>query len=96
MIELFSKFGPVLDAEIIFNSRGSKGFGFVTMARREDGWVALDRLHNSKVDGRIIDINLAHPKKSALVRFSIIDLLEAEVRLAQAEVEVERLRRELC
>ena len=29
---MFGKFGPILDVEIIFNERGSKGFGFVTFA----------------------------------------------------------------
>ena len=30
---LFSNFGEVLDSTVIFNWRGSKGFGFVTMAK---------------------------------------------------------------
>ena len=30
---LFSNFGEVLDATVIFNYMGSKGFGFVTMAK---------------------------------------------------------------
>ena len=30
---VFSKFGPVLDCTVIYNRMGSKGFGFVTMAR---------------------------------------------------------------
>merc|ERR1719397_1920425 len=33
---LFIRFGEVTESEIIYNDRGSKGFGFVTMARSED------------------------------------------------------------
>ncbi|OXA55582.1 RNA binding protein fox-1 3 [Folsomia candida] len=34
---MFGPFGPILDVEIIFNERGSKGFGFVTFAAAADG-----------------------------------------------------------
>lgn len=33
---MFGQFGPILDVEIIFNERGSKGFGFVTFANSAD------------------------------------------------------------
>ena len=33
---IFQKFGVVTEAEIIYNTRGSKGFGFVTFARLQD------------------------------------------------------------
>ena len=68
MVQLFSPFGPVLQAVVIFNARGSKGFGFVTMAREEDAQNALARLNNSIIDGRAISINLANLKKSAVAR----------------------------
>ena len=61
-------------------------------------------MNNSVVDGRIIQINLATPKKSALVRTSSLtlsdvnpsNLVVAEVRLAQARLDVKRLRQELA
>ena len=59
---LFGKFGNVEDAEIIYNDKGSKGFGFVTMSRGEDADNALIRLDHSIVEGRIIEVNLAVPK----------------------------------
>ena len=59
---LFGKFGNVEDAEIIYNDKGSKGFGFVTMSRGKDADNALIRLNHSIVEGRIIEVNLATPK----------------------------------
>ena len=100
LVQLFDNFGPVLDAEIISDIHGSsKGFGFVTMARGEDAQNAVARLNHSMVDGRIIYINLADPKKSAIAgRSGRINnnLVEAEAKLSQAELEVESLREELC
>jgi len=64
---LFEKFGEVTDVEIIYNDKGSKGFGFVTLAKSEDAdYAHADYarmvLHGSTVEGRIIEVNLATPK----------------------------------
>merc|ERR1719209_2111246 len=59
---LFEKFGEVTDVEIIYNDKGSKGFGFVTLAKSKDADVARMVLHGSTVEGRIIEVNLATPK----------------------------------
>ena len=67
---LFGKFGNVEDAEIIYNDKGSKGFGFVTMSRGEDADNALIRLDNSIVEGRIIEVNLAVPKVTGFKKTS--------------------------
>jgi len=64
LIMLFGQFGNVEDAEIIYNDKGSKGFGFITMARNQDADVARLRLHGTIVEGRIIEVNLATPKNS--------------------------------
>ena len=119
LVQLFKRLGTVLDAEIIFNDRGSKGFGFVTMASGVEADIALSRLHMSVVEGRLIQVNFATPKRSALAlslrqdeaarpevtlrpeardrpRVTPGALVQAEVRLAQAKLEVERLRQELC
>ena len=53
---LFGKLGNVEDAEIIYNDKGSKGFGFVTMSRGRDADNALIRLNHSIVEGRIIEV----------------------------------------
>jgi len=62
LLYMFEKFGEVTDVEIIYNDKGSKGFGFVTMAKGEDADTARMVLHGSTVEGRIIEVNLATPK----------------------------------
>ena len=57
--QMFGKFGGILDVEIIFNERGSKGFGFVTFATAQDADMARAELHGSVVDGRKIEVNNA-------------------------------------
>ncbi|XP_050302314.1 RNA binding protein fox-1 homolog 2 isoform X2 [Anthonomus grandis grandis] len=56
---MFGQFGPILDVEIIFNERGSKGFGFVTFANSADAERARERLHGTVVEGRKIEVNNA-------------------------------------
>ena len=57
--QMFGKFGNILDVEIIFNERGSKGFGFVTFQSATDADNARAELHGSVVDGRKIEVNNA-------------------------------------
>uniref|UniRef100_A0A182NME9 RRM domain-containing protein n=1 Tax=Anopheles dirus TaxID=7168 RepID=A0A182NME9_9DIPT len=52
---MFGQFGNILDVEIIFNERGSKGFGFVTFANSSDAERARERLHGTVVEGRKIE-----------------------------------------
>ncbi|XP_046583190.1 RNA binding protein fox-1 homolog 3-like isoform X6 [Haliotis rubra] len=52
-------FGPILDVEIIFNERGSKGFGFVTFANSSDADRAREKLNGTVVEGRKIEVNNA-------------------------------------
>ena len=54
---LFQKFGPILDVEIIFNERGSKGFGFVTFANSSDADRAREQLQATVVEGRKIEVS---------------------------------------
>ena len=51
------KYGTLLDVEIIFNERGSKGFGFVTFAKGADADNARDELHSTIVEGRKIEVS---------------------------------------
>uniref|UniRef100_A0A3B1JAC7 RNA binding protein fox-1 homolog 2 n=1 Tax=Astyanax mexicanus TaxID=7994 RepID=A0A3B1JAC7_ASTMX len=53
------QFGKILDVEIIFNERGSKGFGFVTFESSGDAEKARERLHGTIVEGRKIEVNNA-------------------------------------
>jgi RNA recognition motif-containing protein len=57
--QLFGQFGPILDVEIIFNERGSKGFGFVTFSASNDADRAREQLNGTVVEGRKIEVNNA-------------------------------------
>eukprot|EP00057_Strongylocentrotus_purpuratus_P022229 XP_011676703.1 PREDICTED: RNA binding protein fox-1 homolog 3 isoform X13 [Strongylocentrotus purpuratus] len=52
-------FGTILDVEIIFNERGSKGFGFVTFQSSSDADRAREKLNGTIVEGRKIEVNNA-------------------------------------
>lgn len=56
---LLKQFGPILDVEIIFNERGSKGFGFVTFAGATDADRAREQLNGTIVEGRKVEVNNA-------------------------------------
>uniref|UniRef100_A0A672L993 RNA binding fox-1 homolog 3b n=1 Tax=Sinocyclocheilus grahami TaxID=75366 RepID=A0A672L993_SINGR len=53
------QFGKILDVEIIFNERGSKGFGFVTFETSTDADRAREKLNGTIVEGRKIEVNNA-------------------------------------
>ncbi|XP_031690228.1 RNA binding protein fox-1 homolog 2 isoform X13 [Oncorhynchus kisutch] len=57
--QMFGQFGKIIDVEIIFNERGSKGFGFVTFETSADAEKARERLHGTLVEGRKIEVNNA-------------------------------------
>lgn len=59
---MFSIFGPIIEAEIIFNERGSKGFGFVSFKSASDALRAKKALDKVVVDGRRIEVNYATPR----------------------------------
>ncbi|XP_055310826.1 RNA binding protein fox-1 homolog 2-like isoform X13 [Sitodiplosis mosellana] len=56
---MFGQYGTILDVEIIFNERGSKGFGFVTFANSSDAERARERINGTMVEGRKIEVNNA-------------------------------------
>ncbi|CAD5123782.1 DgyrCDS12091 [Dimorphilus gyrociliatus] len=56
---LLGQFGTILDVEIIFNERGSKGFGFVTFANSADADRAREKMNGQVVEGRKIEVNNA-------------------------------------
>ncbi|XP_031727802.1 RNA binding protein fox-1 homolog 2 isoform X4 [Anarrhichthys ocellatus] len=53
--QMFGQYGKILDVEIIFNERGSKGFGFVTFETSADAERAREKLHGTLVEGRKIE-----------------------------------------
>ncbi|KAF8568843.1 hypothetical protein P879_03182 [Paragonimus westermani] len=56
---LLGPYGTIIDVEIIFNERGSKGFGFVTFATAADAERARESLNGQVVMGRKIEVNHA-------------------------------------
>jgi len=123
---MFSKFGEVTDAEIIYNDKGSKGFGFVTLSKGKDADMAQMSLHGSTVEGRVIEVNLATPKMIPSSRsiptisplpdswqyqqfshppplptrtfppsYSTTSLLEAQTRLAEAQLAVLQMQQKM-
>lgn len=58
---LFSEFGEVVSAKIIFdNATGmSRGFGFVEMADKFHGYDAIDNLDSTFFEGNIISVKEA-------------------------------------
>ncbi|KAM9489178.1 RNA binding protein fox-1 homolog 1-like [Clarias gariepinus] len=57
--QMFGQFGKILDVEIIFNERGSKGFGFVTFENAPEADRAREKLNGTIVEGRKIEVNNA-------------------------------------
>ncbi len=59
--EMFSQYGPVLDAFIVTDrdTGDSRGFGFVTMKDRKDASRAIEELNDAELDGRSIMVNVA-------------------------------------
>ncbi|XP_076801778.1 uncharacterized protein LOC143446149 isoform X2 [Clavelina lepadiformis] len=55
--QMFGKHGNIVDVEIIFNERGSKGFGFITFETKEEADKAKRGLHGTIVEGRKIEVN---------------------------------------
>lgn len=69
LANMFSIFGLILDSEIIFNERGSKGFGFVSFADPTCAQSAKNALHGLIVDGRQIEVNYATPRPKRARRY---------------------------
>jgi len=62
--ELFSSFGSISEAIVIsdkFNGR-SKGFGFVTFEKSEDGKRAIEEMNEKQVEGRALKVNEARER----------------------------------
>jgi len=63
--DLFTEFGAVQSAKVIFDrdTQRSKGFGFVEMEDNEAGQNAIDQLNDHPVDGRPLRVNEARPRE---------------------------------
>ena len=107
---LFGKFGNVQEAEVLYNDRGSKGFGFVTMARGQDADIARVQLNHSIIEGRVIQVRPATPKvrkrRGANLPPGVssqgcgclgcrLCLVQAETKMYEAQLEVLKLHQQL-
>jgi RNA recognition motif-containing protein len=63
--DLFTEFGAVQSAKVIFDrdTNRSKGFGFVEMEDDEAGRSAIDALNDNAIDGRPLRVNEAKPRE---------------------------------
>ncbi|XP_051202661.1 28 kDa ribonucleoprotein, chloroplastic [Lolium perenne] len=61
LVDLFSKHGNVLNATVVYDRETgrSRGFGFVTMASKEDLDSAIEALDGEEMDGRPLRVNVA-------------------------------------
>lgn len=70
--KLFAPHGEVIEAEVIFNERGSKGFGFITMATKEGADAAKAAIHQQPFENRIVEVNPATMKMSGRQKAKVL------------------------
>jgi len=102
---LFGRHGRIADAEIIFNEKGSKGFGFVTMGSVEEATAAREWLNGAVVEGRKIDVNPATPKTAMGFGRPLAEaagaveqrrrLVEAQTRLVETQLALLQLHQRI-
>ncbi len=63
--EFFTPYGEVISAEVVRDRETgkSKGFGFVVMKDANAARKAIAELHEGKVEGNIVKVQEARPKK---------------------------------
>lgn len=66
LAEIFGKYGTTFDVEVVYNERGSKGFGFVTFLAKKDALEAKRKMDREIVDGRRLVVNFAKPKQKVV------------------------------
>lgn len=62
---IFSDYGEVMEVRII-NDRETgrpRGFGFVTMASKEEADKAIEGLNKQEIEGRSLTVNIARPRE---------------------------------
>ncbi|XP_067333946.1 RNA binding protein fox-1 homolog 2-like isoform X3 [Channa argus] len=84
--QMFGQFGKILDVEIIFNERGSKGFGFVTFENSADAEKAREKLHGTLVEGRKIEVYDTDKQANPGCRLMGISCEKRQVNNATARV----------
>ncbi len=64
LVDLFSQVGQVVSAQVIFDrdTRRSRGFGFVQMGDEAAATAAIEKFHQSEINGRPLTVNEAKPR----------------------------------
>ncbi|KAJ3209481.1 hypothetical protein HK099_008494, partial [Clydaea vesicula] len=60
---IFIPFGEIVEIQIPERDNKTRGFCFVEYENKEDAQAAIDNLHLSEVDGRVIKVSLARPTR---------------------------------
>lgn len=62
--DMFSRFGIVKSVKIIMDKETgrSRGFGFVEMDSQAEGTQAIDALHNTEIEGRMLNVSVARER----------------------------------
>lgn len=65
LLDLFSPYGDVMQVRIILDRETGRprGFGFVTMASKEEADKAIEALNKQDIDGRSLTVNIARPRE---------------------------------
>jgi RNA recognition motif-containing protein len=63
--QLFAQAGTVESASVIEDRETgrSRGFGFVEMAKKEEGNAAIEKFNGQELDGRALNVNEAKPRE---------------------------------
>ena len=63
---MFSKYGTVKSVKIINDkmTNKSRGFGFVEMAKDEEGQEAIKMLNNKDIQGRLLSVSIAREREN--------------------------------
>ena len=66
LYDLFARFGKVESSKIITNPHTGRprGFAFVEMYKRNEGFQAIRELNGKEVKGRRLKVNKAHSQKN--------------------------------
>ena len=68
--DLFTKHGSVTEVNLMMDRETGRprGFGFVTMASKEEADAAVESLNGKNVDGRDLTVNEARPREERAPR----------------------------